>query len=345
MTPNNTPIPGKGGARTWAGFTAVTILLLAGCVVTPDEPSKETPEEETELPGSTNTPERETGDVLASSMSTSTEIGSKLQIEVQALERIGSDFLRLRLGITNESPAPFNLGFGLGETNSPNSASEISLIDEVNGKRYFSYAQSDGKCFCNSLDGPIASGESEGLWVMFPQPPGDLNRMTVATPLTPPMFDIPISDSSESIENSNLADAQITDLILISDNTDDQTGRTESGEEVSIILSSDVLFDTNSSDLSNDSETILEQVSQEIDDASSSDVSIDGYADNTGNDDINIPLSKDRANSVESALSDLISREGVTFTVEGHGSADPIASNETEDGRERNRRVTVTFEK
>lgn len=345
MNPNITSIPRKGRSRTWASLTAVTILLLAGCVVTPDEPPKDTPEEESEIPGSTDIPEGEIGNILARSTSTSTEIGSQLQIEVHALERIDSDFLRLRLGITNESTSPFNLGFGLGETNSPNSASEISLIDEVNGKRYFSYAQSDGKCFCNSLDGPIASGESEGLWVIFPQPPGDLNKMTVATPLTPPMFDIPISDSSESIENANLADAQISDLILISDNTGNQTGRTESGEEVSIILSSDVLFDTNSSGLSNDSEEILDQVSQEINDASSSDVSIDGYADNTGNDSINIPLSKDRADSVESALSDLISREGVTFTVEGHGSADPIASNETEDGRERNRRVTVTFEK
>lgn len=181
---------------------------------------------------------------------------------------------------------------------------------------------------------------------MYPAPPGNLNEMTVATPITPPMLDIPITSSPESVENVNLEDPQILDLTMISDSLDgDQTGRTESADDVSIILSSDILFETGSANLSSNAEEILEQVAREIDDATSSSVSIDGYADNTGNDAINIPLSQERAESVESALSDLITRDGVTFNVEGHGSADPIADNETEDGRERNRRVSVTFEK
>ncbi|MBR8745236.1 OmpA family protein [Nocardiopsis sp. MG754419] len=170
--------------------------------------------------------------------------------------------------------------------------------------------------------------------------------MTVLTPITPPLVDIPISTSTESIDNENLAEPQVLSLTAISDSLeDDQTGRTETPEEVSILLSSDVLFATNSSDLGDEAREILEQVAQEIDDASSTTVSVDGYADNTGNDSINLPLSRDRAESVESALDDLITREGVTFEVEGHGSADPIADNETDEGRERNRRVSVTFEK
>ena len=169
--------------------------------------------------------------------------------------------------------------------------------------------------------------------------------MTVVTPLTPPMMGIPISESPESIESVDLADREILDLISISDDTDTQTGRTEAGEEVSILLSSDVLFDTNSSELNSEAREILEQVAQEIDDASASTISIDGHADNTGNDSINIPLSQKRAESVESALADLITREGISFDSEGHGSVDPIANNDTEEGRERNRRVTVTFEK
>ena len=115
-------------------------------------------------------------------------------------------------------------------------------------------------------------------------------------------------------------------------------------KEVSIILSSDVLFETNSSDLSNEAQKFLNK-SLEIDEATSEVVNIDGYADNTGNDSVNIPLSLERAESVESQLNSLLQREDIAFKSDGHGSADPIAENDTEEGRERNRRVTVTFAK
>ncbi|MFE9242428.1 OmpA family protein [Nocardiopsis sp. NPDC006938] len=205
---------------------------------------------------------------------------------------------------------------------------------------------SDGSCFCGALSGAVESGTTQDLWVIYPGDGGELDRMTVTTPLTPPMFDIPITEVAESVDTNDLAEPRVLDLTMLSDSVDeDQTGRSESGDEVSIILSSDVLFETGSSDLSDEAQEILEQVAQEIDDASSSVISVDGHADNTGSDSVNTPLSKERAESVEATLNDLITREGVTFEVEGHGSADPIADNTTEEGRERNRRVSVTFEK
>ncbi|WP_235006312.1 OmpA family protein [Nocardiopsis sp. JB363] len=339
--------PKKGRNFALACSTsAITILLVSGCVVSSDETPGEPDEAQSNPSEEANPrPSNQDGEVIASSTTTATTLGSELQVDVYSLERMNSEFLRLRLGVTNNSPEGFNIGFGLAEGDDQLSASYISLIDAENQQRYFSFDQSDGSCFCSSLDGPIASGETETLWVVYPQPPADLENMAVVTPLTPPMLDVPISDSSESIESSNLADAQVLDLTMISDQLEDQTGRTESSDEVSILLSSDVLFETNSSDLSNEAEEMLDQVAQEIDDASAETVSIDGHADNTGNDSVNVPLSKERAESVESALSDLITRQGLSFEVEGHGSADPIADNATEEGRERNRRVSVTFEK
>ena len=345
LTSNKTPPRRKA---PWAIPLITGLLLSSGCVIGSEESPGGRDEE---LPGSepseASTGGLEEGDqeVLASSISTSTNIGSELKIDIYALERIGDKFIRLTLGVTNNSDSDFNLGYGLSRPDTPLNAGDVSLIDGVKQQRYLSYSLSDGNCFCNSLDGALASGSSETLWVVYPAPPEELDAMTVITPLTPPMMDIPISNSSESVESINLEEPEIIDLIGISDDTETQTGRTEDGEEVSIILSSDVLFDTNSSELSNDAQEILDQVAQEIDDASASTISIDGYADNTGNDSINIPLSRDRADSVESALSELITREGIYFESEGYGSADPIASNDTEEGRERNRRVTVTFEK
>lgn len=327
---------------------AILLFLTSGCVVEPEIPpenegdvtqegSPEVPGVDTESPGN---------NILASSTTTSTSIGAKLQLDVYALERLDSSLLRLRMGVTNKSAENFDLGFGLSDTANHRSANSISLIDTFNQKRYLSYDQSSGKCFCNQLEGSIESDQTENLWVIFPEPPGDVSKMTIVTPIAPPMLDIPISESSESVHHTNLEEPQILDLTLISDSLDeDQTGRSESSDEVSIILSSDVLFETNSANLSDEAQGILEQVAQEINDASSSAVSIDGHADGTGDDSVNIPLSEERAESVESALSELVKREGVSFEVEGHGSADPIADNETEEGRQRNRRVSVTFEK
>ena len=339
----NKNIPQRKILSKWGRISTIALtLVISGCVVT----TEETPKELEEPAASDNHESEQQEDiVLASSITTSTSIGEDLKVEINALERVGGDFLRLRFSVTNNSPDNFTLGYNLAAKETEDSGGGITLIDSVNQQRYISYKQSDGRCFCNALDRNISSGSSEQLWVIFPAPPDDLESMTVVTPATPPMLDIPISDSSESIDSSNLQEREVLDLTLISDNLEDQTGRTESGEEVSILLSSDVLFESNRSDLSDEAHEILKQVAQEIDDASSSTVLIDGHADNTGADSLNLPLSEDRAQSVEAALKELITREGIKFEVEGHGSADPIADNETEEGRERNRRVSVTFEK
>ncbi|MEU3305872.1 OmpA family protein [Nocardiopsis sp. NPDC006832] len=347
MIPTNPTSQRSYQRRIWPAAASTALLLfVSGCVTSSDPQGDEGDHDPSASPEASAPPEGQSGnEVIASSITTSSRVGSELQIDVYALERLESDLLRLRIGITNNSSDPFDLGFGLSEENHL-TASDISLIDDANQKRYLSYNQSSGQCFCNQLDGSIGSGNTETLWVIYPEPPGDLESMTILTPMSPPMMDIPITEASESIENANLEEPRILDLSMISDSLkEDQTGRAESAEEVSIILSSDVLFDTNSSDLTDDAQEILEQVAQEIDDAGSSVVSVDGHADDTGNDSINLPLSKERAESVESTLDELITRQGITFEVEGHGSANPIADNETEEGRERNRRVSVTFEK
>ena len=334
----------------WFAFPAIfTLLLTSGCVTdSPEAPQEGQAGNGSDTGGnSEGNPEGSGGnEILASSTTTSTAEGSDLQVDIYALERLENNLLRLRLGVTNDSEESYILGYSLSDSRSPHSASKIGLVDEINQQRYLSYTVDNGTCFCNELTDAIPSGESEDLWVIFPEPPADLESMTVTTPITPPLIDIPISSTSESEDYNSLDEAQVLNLTTITDSlNDDQSGRTEDHDEVSILLSSDVLFETNDSNLSDEAQEILEQVAQEVDDASASVISIDGHADDTGNDSINVPLSKERAESVEVALSDLVTRSGITFEVKGHGSAEPIADNETEEGRERNRRVSVTFEK
>ncbi len=69
-------------------------------------------------------------------------------------------------------------------------------------------------------------------------------------------------------------------------------------------------------------------------------IKIGGYTDNTGGADVNMKLSQDRANAVMAALVE----EGVAadrMEAEGYGSAHPVASNDTEEGRAQNRRIAL----
>lgn len=323
------------------------VALISACVVENLTPDSEDARSDDSSNQNSDIPNTEEGKrPIASTTTSTTTIGHKFQIDVYALERLQNNLLRLRVGIINKSSDSFTLFDGLSEKGEANTASLISLIDTENQQRYLSYDQSDGKCFCSVLEkGNIESGETVEMWAIYPEPPPELKEMTITTPLTPPLLDIPISVSSESIENRGLGEAKILDLTLISDNLEDRTGRTESAEEISIILSSDVLFETNSAELNSEAQAILEQVATEINGAESEVISINGHADNTGTESVNIPLSQERAEAVESALSSMVHRSGVEFEAEGHGSSEPIADNDTEEGRERNRRVSVTFEK
>lgn len=67
---------------------------------------------------------------------------------------------------------------------------------------------------------------------------------------------------------------------------------------------------------------------------------INGYADDSGTDAINIPLSTRRAQ----AVADFLVARGVAgdhLAVMGLGSIDPVASNDTTDGRAKNRRAEI----
>jgi OmpA-OmpF porin, OOP family len=71
-------------------------------------------------------------------------------------------------------------------------------------------------------------------------------------------------------------------------------------------------------------------------------VQIAGYTDSTGNEPANLDLSRGRAEAVMNALREN-GASATTMNVQGFGSQDPVASNATEEGRARNRRVTLTI--
>jgi len=111
-----------------------------------------------------------------------------------------------------------------------------------------------------------------------------------------------------------------------------------------ITLDGQVLFVTAKAELLPIAKDRLNQVAQslkELDDDKL--VSIEGYTDSRGADDMNMKLSQDRANSVKDYLvSQGVKPEKVRAV--GRGEASPVASNDTPEGRANNRRVEIVIQ-
>jgi OOP family OmpA-OmpF porin len=101
-----------------------------------------------------------------------------------------------------------------------------------------------------------------------------------------------------------------------------------------------VTFATNSSQLTGESNAVLDRVAAALKANPDVRVEVGGHTDNTGTNAINRRLSKDRAK----AVADYLVRKGIAASrleSEGYGSKEPIADNGTADGRAKNRRVEL----
>jgi OmpA-OmpF porin, OOP family len=100
-------------------------------------------------------------------------------------------------------------------------------------------------------------------------------------------------------------------------------------------------FETGSTQLTSDSVSTVNDLGQVLKAYPNAQVELAGYTDNTGSPDANQALSRDRANAVMG----LLVNQGVAadrITTAGYGQDRPVVSNDTEEGRARNRRLELT---
>ena len=114
------------------------------------------------------------------------------------------------------------------------------------------------------------------------------------------------------------------------------------GEGLKVTFEEGILFATNSSTLNPSSQDALTKFSTSLKNNKETNVVISGHTDNTGNDAINDPLSERRAESVANYLKSK-GVSGKRLTTVGSGSRQPVATNETSEGRQQNRRVEVVI--
>lgn len=117
---------------------------------------------------------------------------------------------------------------------------------------------------------------------------------------------------------------------------------TRTNEGIRFTLSSDLLFPTNSSYLTEEAKVELDKLSKLLQRDASKKVRVDGHTDATGTEVYNQWLSEKRAVSVKNFLE----QAGISasrITTEGLGQTKPVATNKTPEGRQKNRRVEVTI--
>jgi len=133
-------------------------------------------------------------------------------------------------------------------------------------------------------------------------------------------------------------DKQERDLRARTADTDVQVIR--QGDELVLNMPSGITFGTDRSDIQPQFRPTLDQVADVLAQYNQTLVDVYGHTDSTGSDAYNQSLSQRRA----TAVADYLASHGVQSArlgTRGFGESQPVASNETEDGRAANRRVEI----
>ncbi|MEP5758200.1 MAG: OmpA family protein [Litoreibacter sp.] len=111
------------------------------------------------------------------------------------------------------------------------------------------------------------------------------------------------------------------------------------------VLTAEISFGAGSTSVSADSQSLLDELAVIVAECIQEDfqLEIEGHTDNVGRDSDNLVLSYWRANAVQ----DFLTENGIpdeSMRAIGFGASDPIADNETADGRQKNRRIVFDWE-
>lgn len=130
----------------------------------------------------------------------------------------------------------------------------------------------------------------------------------------------------------------IGNLVIAETGTDERSSVLKDLMEKGSFSTNAILFASGSDKIQAESNSILTQIKEALDQAPDMKIKIVGHTDADGADATNLSLSQKRANAVKMKLVSM----GVSanrFTTEGKGESEPISSNDTADGKAQNRRV------
>lgn len=178
-------------------------------------------------------------------------------------------------------------------------------------------------------------------------------RPTAALALALPALALAAPAAAQDVSDEALrASVEAIDLdasierIRLRDSVERLQSERRRGDDVTLTVASDVLFEFDRARLTPDAQATVERIAARIR-SSGGPVRVDGHTDSIGTTDYNLRLSRRRAAAVAAALRDRLPG-GIGITARGHGEARPVAPNteggeDNPEGRARNRRVTIGF--
>lgn len=144
-------------------------------------------------------------------------------------------------------------------------------------------------------------------------------------------------------EGATLAEPKVLDIKQVVEDQSGDERREDTNADVKFALQAEVLFGKDSAKLNGEARARISAIAAEIKNQNATRIRVFGFTDNLGSYAHGRTLSRQRANAVQDVLDQELKDAGITYEVRGYSEDYPIASNATEAGRKKNRRVEVSF--
>lgn len=253
---------------------------------------------------------------------------------------------------------------------------DFALIDTVGSTHYRPLADSDGYNPGSPMPLTWVVGGKFEMEAHFPLVPDDVERLALhAAGDIPPVSGVPVVDGEPpedppTGEEDDAFEMEAGQTLALATRGTEPEGdpedyvdelhpivehpshtRTHGGDEATVGLHADVLFELDEAELTDEAADTLTEVAEQTRaeaDPSQPPITIVGHTDGQGGDGYNQTLSEERAEAVHGFLSDELG-DGYEYQTEGRGADEPVADESTDDEEQRedaqaaNRRVEVSY--
>lgn len=371
MQPARTPTrevramtPSTPRRRSVALVGALGVLLATGAGAQAAEPGRD------ELPLGTIDLDGQETPVLGSFVYRQFHVDTNPEIRglVHGVQRVeGGTVLYYSVGTPEGSDASaFTGSMAFPNSSHPYDGShgvDVALVDTQSLAAYRPLYTASETFTSATADMEAPPGELVVGWAVFPELPADVSTVQVTMPWGTAVGDVPVGEGAlepvaqepapvlgegwpevPSAAELAGADAAAVTYSLVRRTGDEEGTSTteETPEQVAVTLDANVLFASGSAELSGDAQQVLATIAADIADRGTGEVVVTGHTDSDGSDAFNQTLSEQRAASVLGVLQPA-SGSAVTFRAVGEGETDPVAGNDTDEGKQANRRVTVVY--
>ncbi|QAY64383.1 OmpA family protein [Xylanimonas allomyrinae] len=353
MTRRHSP---RTAARTTAAL-AGAVLLLAACTGEEAGPGGATSGTATpQASGDAQSPTPGPDDVATSF--TMAIGGGEVEVDVHPLVR--SDEHVVLTYDLRPTAGPGDAGDSLGAnvlyddvTSQRVPGGAVRLVDVPSGRVHLPGVDADGYGVGEPSDLPTVPAEGVRVQRAYAAPEAGTEVLSALFPgaLVPdvPVVDGPVpspaldDDGAEPISLDAVAEAPVTEASRFTRQLDGAVQVIESSEQVQVSLGSDVLFATDSAELTEAAQAALAEAANQLKSHAPGVVDVVGHTDDVGDEASNQSLSERRAASVAGALETLIDTSDYELRQSGRGESEPLVANDSDGNRQLNRRVVLSL--